>query len=80
MKTAGQFPEIMDTVNETLEPQGVANYLQELAAKFHKFYSECRVLTDDITLTSARIALIYSVKIVLANGLKILGISAPERM
>ncbi len=80
LKTAGQFPEIMDTVNETLEPQGVANYLQELAAKFHKFYSECRVLTDDNTLTSARIALINSVKIVLANGLKILGISAPERM
>lgn len=80
LKTAGQFPEIMDNVNETLEPQGVANYLQDLATKFHKFYAECRVITDDNTLSSARIALINSVKIVLANGLKVLGISAPERM
>ena len=80
LKTAGQFPEIMDNVNETLEPQGIANYLQELATKFHKFYAECRVITDDNKLTSARIALINSVKIVLANGFKILGISAPERM
>ena len=80
LKTVGQFPEIMDNVNETLEPQGIANYLQELATKFHKFYAECRVITDDNKLTSARIALINSVKIVLANGFKILGISAPERM
>ena len=80
LKTAGQFPEIMDNVNETLEPQGIANYLQELATKFHKFYAECRVITDDNKLTSARIALINSVKIVLANGFKILGISAPEQM
>ncbi|MDP7527298.1 MAG: arginine--tRNA ligase [Candidatus Marinimicrobia bacterium] len=80
LKTVGQFPEIMDNVNETLEPQGIANYLQELATKFHKFYAECRVITDDNKLTSARIALINSVKIVLANGFKILGISAPEQM
>ncbi|MBC8322193.1 MAG: arginine--tRNA ligase [Candidatus Marinimicrobia bacterium] len=80
LKTAGKFPEIMDNANETLEPQSVANYLQNLATKFHKFYAECRVLTDDNTLTSARIALINSVKIVLENGLKVLGISAPERM
>ena len=75
-----RFPEFMELAYENLEPQIVANYLQELATRFHKFYSHCHVITDDLDLSKARLALITSVNMILLNGLKILGISAPERM
>ncbi len=75
-----RFPEFMELAYENLEPQIVANYLQELATRFHKFYSHCHVITDDLELSKARLALITSVNMILLNGLKILGISAPERM
>ena len=75
-----RFPEITETALDTLEPHGIATYLHGLATLFHKFYTECRVLTDDKALSKARLALVTSVKTVLANGLTILGISRPERM
>jgi arginyl-tRNA synthetase len=75
-----RFPEFMELAYENLEPQIVANYLQELATRFHKFYSHCHVITDDLDLSKARLALITSVNMILLNGLNILGISAPERM
>ena len=65
---------------ENLEPQYIANYLQQLASFFHKFYSHCKVITDDADLTAARIELIKAVKVILSNGFNILGISSPERM
>jgi len=80
LKTIDQFIDIMDVAYKTLEPQVVANYLQSLATKFHKFYSECRVINEDQALTAARIALINAVKVILSNGLRVLGISRPERM
>ena len=60
--------------------KNIVNYLQELATKFHKFYNRCRVITDNIELTKSRLALVQAVKVILNNGLNILGISAPERM
>ncbi len=63
-----------------LEPQSIANHLHDIASEFHKFYAKCRVMTDDIELTKSRLHLVKSVKVVLGNGLKILGIQAPERM
>jgi arginyl-tRNA synthetase len=80
MKQLNQFPEIMATVLESLEPRSIANYLQSLAASFHKFYTECHVITDDIPLSQTRIALISATRNILAEGLHILGINAPERM
>ena len=80
LKHMVSFPELMDLAYENLEPQNIANYLQELASRFHKFYSQCRVITEDSEVSKARLALVFSVKIVLQNGLNILGISAPERM
>jgi arginyl-tRNA synthetase len=65
---------------ENYEPHRIANYLTELAALFHKFYTECRILGTEKNLAEARIALIIAVKTVLKNGLSILGVSAPERM
>ncbi len=75
-----EFPRVISRAEDTLEPQGIATYLQELATIFHRFYARERVITDDIPLTSARLVLIEAFRIVLANGLNILGLSAPERM
>ena len=75
-----RFPEVAQSALEILEPQIIANYLQEVATSFHKFYTECRVITDDAELTTARLALVSATRVVLANGLTILGISRPERM
>ena len=80
LKYMSRFPDFLELAYENLEPQTVANYLQELSARFHKFYSHCRVITDDDQLTISRIAIIHASRIILANGFKILGISAPERM
>ena len=80
LKYMARFPDFLELAYENLEPQTVANYLQELSARFHKFYSHCRVITDDDQLTISRIAIIHASRIILANGFKILGISAPERM
>ena len=80
MKQLVYFPEIIEIALESLEPQGIANYLQELAARFHKFYGKCRVITENEPLSQARLGLISSVRIVLSSGLSILGISAPDRM
>ena len=80
IKVLTKFPEVMATALENMEPQGIANYLHHMSAEFHKFYVSCRVITDDHDLSTARLNLITSVKIVLGNGLGVLGVSAPERM
>ena len=80
LKKLEQFPQIIENSRTALEPQTIATYLYDTANSFHKFYSDCRVITEDKDLTQSRVALIKGVKIVLSNGLSILGITAPERM
>ncbi|WP_456405775.1 arginine--tRNA ligase [Caldithrix abyssi] len=75
-----QFPQTIETAALSFEPHRMVNYLFDLATLFHKFYTECRVISDDQALTQARLALIDAVRIVIANGLGVLGISAPEHM
>jgi len=75
-----EFPKIIQKCAETLEPHKLVNYLHNLATVFHKFYTVCRVITGDEALSLARLALIQATRIVIGNGLNILGISAPERM
>lgn len=74
------FPEEIQIAAKTRATGRIANYLKELATEYHQFYTVCRVLTDDLELTKARLGLIESTRIAIANGLKILGISAPEKM
>lgn len=62
------------------EPHRITFYLQELAGMFHPYYHRHKVVTDDIELTKARLALCEAVRIVLKDGFEILGLSAPERM
>lgn len=75
-----EFKDVMDLCHNTLEPMHLTNYLYRLATAFHKFYSVHRVVTEDIELSKARLQLIDAVKIILENGLNVLGVSAPERM
>ena len=80
LKQLNHFPDIMETALESLEPRTIVNYLQSVATSFHKFYTECHVITDKHALSLARLALVLAVKNILSKGLAILGISAPERM
>jgi len=80
IKNLLEFPNVVKKGYDTLEPQTIANYLQQIAAIFHKYYAKERVVTDDTLLTSARLLLVKATQIVLKNGLTILGISAPKRM
>ena len=80
LKHMSRFPEFVNLAYENLEPQNIANYLQELSSRFHKFYNNCRVIIDDIELSKARLATVKAAKVILINGFKILGVSAPERM
>jgi arginyl-tRNA synthetase len=75
-----RFPEVVERAGEILEPQVIAEYLRDVAAAFHKFYHDCRILGEAESLMNARFALAFAAKTVLRNGLQILGISAPEKM
>jgi len=79
-KMLGTFPEIVETAASTFEPHRIINYLQEIAETFHRFYHVRRVVIADKELAKSRLALCLAAKIVLANGFRILGISAPEKM
>ena len=76
----GEFPEVVAAAAEELAPHAIAFYLRELAAEFHSYYNAERILVDDETLRSARLALCAAVRHTLANGLSLLGVSAPEKM
>jgi len=80
----GEFPRIVATAAELREPHRVARYLEQLAGTYHRFYDVCRVLPmgdEPVTpLTAARLWLVEATRVVLANGLDLLGVSAPERM
>lgn len=80
MKKLAEFPSIVEKAAQQFEPHRIPNYLVELSEAFHKFYHECQVLVDDRNLRMARLALCDSVRIVLHNGLSIIGVSAPDQM
>ena len=75
-----EFPIIVERAKGNLEPQSIANYLHDLAGQFHRYYAKERVVTEDAGKTAARLLLVKALQIVIYNGLKILGIHAPERM
>ena len=75
------FPELINKSSDTLEPQNISNYLMELSSNFHSYYAKERVIgLENKKLTEARIYLINSIRIVIRNGLQVLGIGAPEKM
>ena len=74
------FPEVVMDACLNREPHRVAHFLLELARVFHSYYNKHRVVTDDAVRTARRLELVRAVRQVLANGLGLLGIAAPERM
>ena len=77
MRKIGLYPDILIGCAKTLEPFSLVRYLQEVAAAFHKFYDSCRVLDENKEISVERLALIEAARIVLGNGLRLLGVSAP---
>ncbi|MEO7295670.1 MAG: arginine--tRNA ligase, partial [Candidatus Limnocylindria bacterium] len=75
-----EFPDALATAAERRETHEVPRYCYELASAFSAFYRDCKVLTEDEALSAARLALVDATRSVLANGLDLLGISAPASM
>ena len=80
IKCMERFPERIRNAAETCEPSLIAGFLIELCTEANRFYNAHRVISDDLPLTRARIALVYSITAVLAAGLHLLGLKAPEEM
>jgi arginyl-tRNA synthetase len=74
------FPEVVRGAAFAREPQRIPSFLMETAAQFHRFYHECRVVGDDAHVSRARLQLVDATRIVVRNGLGLMGVSAPERM
>ncbi|MER7335134.1 MULTISPECIES: arginine--tRNA ligase [unclassified Micromonospora] len=84
LKALAEFPAVVATAAELRGPHRVARYLEELAGAYHRFYDECRILPrgdeEATDLHRARLWLNDATRTVIANGLRLLGVSAPERM
>ena len=75
-----EYPDVIAVAAKEFAPHTVAFYLRELAAQFHSYYNAERILVEDAALRTARLALCAAVRQTLANGLSLLGVSAPEKM
>ena len=75
-----EFKPLIVSSAQSRQVYTICRYVQELASEFHSFYNSTRVITDDINVTKSRLALVWAFKTVLANALRILAVSAPERM
>ena len=80
LQRLADFPETLAAAARELAPHSVAFYLRDLAGEFHSYYNAERILVEDKAARTARLALCAAVRQVLANGLELLGVSAPERM
>ncbi|MEY8015191.1 arginine--tRNA ligase [Mycobacterium servetii] len=84
LRSLGEFPRVLKTAAALREPHRVCRYLEDLAGDYHRFYDSCRVLPQGdeqpTDLHTARLALCRATRQVIANGLTILGVNAPERM
>jgi arginyl-tRNA synthetase len=84
LRTIGEFPRVLETAASLREPHRICRYLEDLAGDYHRFYDSCRVLPQGdeqpTDLHTARLALCQATRQVIANGLAILGVTAPERM
>ena len=86
IRTLSEFPPLLEDICGTFEAHRLTYYLTHLAASFHRYFNmgskngNLRVVTEDRTLTQARLILVSGIRTTIANGLKLLGVSAPERM
>ena len=80
VKSLAQYPEELHLAARDYDPSRINRYLSALAGDFHRFYNACRIKGEESAVLSARLKLADTVRAVLANGLKLLGVSAPEKM
>ncbi|MBU2497425.1 MAG: arginine--tRNA ligase, partial [Proteobacteria bacterium] len=86
MRTMAEFPSLLEDISQKLEPHRLTYYLTELASQFHKYFNlgtkepEKRIVCSDRAVSQARLYLAEGIRVVLHNGLQLLGIHAPERM
>ena len=80
IRKIAEFPSLVEEIADDLGPHRLTYYLTELASSFHSYYNKHRIVTDDRALSQARLFLCLGVKIVIKNGLNLLGVSAPEAM
>ncbi|MDJ0622422.1 MAG: arginine--tRNA ligase [Desulfocapsaceae bacterium] len=80
LKSMAAFPGMIEGAALDLAPHRVIFYLIELAGQFHSYYNKHKVISENIPLSQARLALVNALRIVLANGLKFVGLSAPDKM
>ncbi|WP_462186536.1 MULTISPECIES: DALR anticodon-binding domain-containing protein [unclassified Frankia] len=84
LRALGEFPRVIESAARLRGPHRLARYLEELAGVYYRFYDSCRVLpqgdAEPGPATGARLLLVAATRVVLANGLGLLGVSAPERM
>jgi len=75
-----ELPELGEVAATTLEPHHLPHYALDVASTFHAFYTQCRVVSEDLALTKARLKLVAAAQIVLKNTLNLIGVSAPDQM
>ena len=80
MLNLAKYPEVLENATKDLAPHDVTFYLRELAASYHSYYDQERILVEDTLVKQSRLALISAVAQVLRNGLELLGVSAPLKM
>jgi len=80
IKQLALYPELVIGAAQALEPHRLTTYLHDLSARFHGYYARHRIISADRDATRARLALVSAIRVVMANALALLGVSAPERM
>jgi arginyl-tRNA synthetase len=80
LRSLSRYPEVIDLAANNRAPQHLVHYLRDLANDFHTYYNAHAFIVDDARLRNARLTLVSAARVVIANGLAILGVSAPEQM
>ncbi len=80
LKSAASFPLLVEQAALELEPHRIIFYLMELAGQFHSYYNKHKVISDDFALSQARLCLVGALRTTLGNGLRMVGLSTPEKM
>ena len=80
MTSLSRYPEVLELSANNRAPQHLVHYLRDLANDFHTYYNAHAFIVDDADLRDARLYLISATQVIVANGLAILGVSAPEKM
>ncbi|MFH7325744.1 arginine--tRNA ligase [Desulfurivibrio sp. C05AmB] len=80
LRAMAGLPSLLESAAQALEPHRIVFYLQDLAARFHGYYNRHRIVGEDQELSRARLALAEALRVVFANGLRLIGVKAPENM